>query len=183
MAVSDWRYGICPHCGYINFYVKPSKFPICKCCDYEDPIIITNDERHNLVVSIKASINEQKSNEELADIIDEALREKYVYDNEHFSKKAYNDMLEYTERKEKEAKAFFSSNSSDPHTPKCPTLWQYRPCAKCLWVQRLCPWACSVSLARKLKRLGIVTAVDMNGNAAQRGVEGESVCRIKNNIL
>lgn len=121
MAVSDWRYGICPHCGYINFYVKPSKFPICKCCDYEDPIIITNDERHNLVVSIKASINEQKSNEELADIIDEALREKYVYDNEHFSKKAYNDMLEYTERKEKEAKAFFSSNSSDPHTPKCPT--------------------------------------------------------------
>lgn len=121
MAVSDWRYGICPHCGYINFYVKPLKFPICKCCDYEDPIIITNDERHNLVVSIKASINEQKSNEELADIIDEALREKYVYDNEHFSKKAYNDMLEYTERKEKEAKAFFSSNSSDPHTPKCPT--------------------------------------------------------------
>ena len=66
MAVSDWRYGICPHCGYINFYVKPSKFPICKCCDYEDPIIITNDERHNLVVSIKASINEQKSNEESA---------------------------------------------------------------------------------------------------------------------
>ncbi len=121
MAVSDWRYGICPHCGYINFYVKPSKFPICKCCDYEDPIIITNDERHNLVVSIKASINEQKSNEELADIIDEALREKYVYDNEHFSKKAYNDMLEYTERKEKEAKAFFSSNGNDPHTPKCPT--------------------------------------------------------------
>lgn len=121
MAVSDWRYGICPHCGYINFYVKPSKFPICKCCDYEDPIIITNDERHNLVVSIKASINEQKSNEELADIIDEALRKKYVYDNEHFSKKAYNDMLEYTERKEKEAKAFFNSNSSDPHTPKCPT--------------------------------------------------------------
>lgn len=121
MAVSDWRYGICPHCGYINFYVKPSKFPICKCCDYEDPIIITNDERHNLVVSIKASINEQKSNEELADIIDEALREKYVYDNEHFSKKAYNDMLEYTERKEKEAKTFFGSNSSDPHTPKCPT--------------------------------------------------------------
>ena len=121
MAVSDWRYGICPHCGYINFYVKPSKFPICKCCDYEDPIIITNDERHDLVVSIKASINEQKSNEELADIIDEALREKYVYGNEHFSKKAYNDMLEYTERKEEEAKAFFSSNSSDPHPPKCPT--------------------------------------------------------------
>lgn len=121
MAVSDWRYGICPHCGYINFYVKPSKFPICKCCDYEDPIIITNDERHDLVVSIKASINEQKSNEELADIIDEALREKYVYGNEHFSKKAYNDMLEYTERKEEEARAFFSSNSSDPHTPKCPT--------------------------------------------------------------
>lgn len=30
-------------------------------------------------------------------------------------------MLEYTERKEKEAKTFFSSNSSDPHTPKCPT--------------------------------------------------------------
>lgn len=121
MAVSDWRYGICPHCGYINFYVKPSKFPICKCCDYEDPIIITNDERHDLVVSIKASINEQKSNEELADIIDEALREKYVYGNEHFSKKAYNDMLEYTERKEEEAKAFFNSHSSDPHTPKCPT--------------------------------------------------------------
>ena len=74
MAVSDWRYGICPHCGYINFYVKPSKFPICKCCSYEDPIIITDDEYNNFVLPIEAPIKDQKSDEELSYIVNEALR-------------------------------------------------------------------------------------------------------------
>lgn len=109
---------ICPRCGYIDYSFKPSKFPICECCDYEDPVVLTNDEYKNFVASVKSTIKNQKSNEELSDIIDESFREKYVYPSEHFSKKAYNDMLRYSEEKKRRIQ---EEHDRIFHTPKCPT--------------------------------------------------------------
>lgn len=128
---------ICPHCGYIQVYFNPSKFPICECCGYEDPVIIDNNDLLQLEKELKAKDPNAST--------DEALREKYVYSSEHFSKKAYNDMFKYVEERKQKSKknttVFVILLNAPPVA--VPT------CAKCLWVQRLCLWVCSVSLARK----------------------------------
>ena len=110
-VTADWRYTICPHCGYVNFYLEQPKFPICECCDYEDPIVMTYDD----CLAVGRSVNSHNALE-----TEEALCEKYVYPSEHFSKKAYNHMLKYREEVENKAKEDMA-NFGNPHTPKCPT--------------------------------------------------------------
>ena len=102
---------ICPHCGYIDIYFNPSKFPICECCSYEDPIILDNQD----VLTFEKEIKIKKPNVDTY----EALREKYVYPSEHFSKKAYNDMLKYSEEKKKRI--------------QMPHLRQYQPAQSIRW--------------------------------------------------
>lgn len=101
---------ICPHCGYIDIYFNPSKFPICECCSYEDPIILDNQD----VLTFEKEMKIKKPNVDTY----EALREKYVYPSEHFSKKAYNDMLKYSEEKKQRIQ---EEHDRIFHTPKCPT--------------------------------------------------------------
>lgn len=101
---------ICPHCGYIQVYFNPSKFPICECCGYEDPIIMKQED-------YRAFEEELVTKNPNADGY-EALREKYVYPSEHFSKKAYNDMLRYSEEKKRRIQEEYDRIC---HTPKCPT--------------------------------------------------------------
>lgn len=119
MATNIPTWIICPRCGYIDYSFKPSKFPICECCDYEDPVVLVNDEYKNFVASVRSAIKDQKSNEELSNIIDESFREKYVYPSEHFSKKAYNDMLKYAEEKKKRIQEEYDRNFNAPRCPKC----------------------------------------------------------------
>jgi hypothetical protein len=54
----------------------------------------------------------------------ESLREKYVYNNEHFSKKAYNDMLAYADEKFKKEYAEWvrSNNPGKIECPVCHTI-------------------------------------------------------------
>lgn len=128
---------ICPHCGYIQVYFNPSKFPICECCGYEDPVIIDNNDLLQLEKELKAKDPDASAYE--------ALREKYVYSSEHFSKKLTmicSSMLRSENKKSKKNTTVFVILPNAPPAA-APT------CAKCPWVQRLCLWACSVSLARK----------------------------------
>ena len=101
---------VCPHCGFMEVYFKPSKFPVCECCGYEDPVII-NDKEYSEFYDI------QKAKDPNADVY-EACREKYVYPSEHFSKKAYNDMLKYVEERKQKIQ---EEHDRIFHTPKCPT--------------------------------------------------------------
>lgn len=101
---------ICPHCGYIQVHFNPSKFPICECCGYEDPVIIDNNDLLQLEKELKAKDPDASAYE--------ALREKYVYSSEHFSKKAYNDMLKYVEERKQKIQEEYDRIC---HTPKCPT--------------------------------------------------------------
>lgn len=125
---SEMKYGICPQCGYINFYVNPSKFPICESCGYEDPIIMTMEEMREFESSLNLPETESKNNKvkpvvSTADLQShEALREKYVYSSEHFSKKAYNDMLEYDRKERKRLQEYWdTAGRSEQPKPKCPT--------------------------------------------------------------
>ena len=102
---------ICPRCGCIEITFNLSKFPICECCDYEDPIVINGDDYSKLIKEIEAK-------DPNADVY-EACREKYVYPSEHFSKKAYNDMLKYAEEKKKRIQEEYDRNFKAPHCPKC----------------------------------------------------------------
>ena len=77
-------YVICPHCGYVNLQINASKFPICKCCGYEDPIIMSMDDMRVFVKNLNLPTADLNSNK-LGTIAstsdspsDEALREKYV---------------------------------------------------------------------------------------------------------
>lgn len=125
---SEMKYGICPQCGYINFYVNPSKFPICESCGYEDPIIMTTEEMREFESSLNLPETESK-NDKVKPVVStadlqshEALREKYVYPSEHFSKKAYNDMLEYDRKERKRLQEFWdTAGRSEQPKPKCPT--------------------------------------------------------------
>ena len=125
---SEMKYGICPQCGYINFYVNPSKFPICESCGYEDPIIMTTEEMREFESSLNLPETESK-NDKVKPVVStadlqshEALREKYVYPSEHFSKKAYNDMLEYDRKERKRLQEFWdTAGRSEQSKPKCPT--------------------------------------------------------------
>lgn len=101
---------ICPRCGCVEITFNPSKFPICECCDYEDPIVINGDNYSKLIKEIET---ENPS----ADVY-EACREKYVYPSEHFSKKAYNNMLKYSDEKKRRIQ---EEHDRIFHTPKCPT--------------------------------------------------------------
>lgn len=78
-------YIICPQCGYVCRNDSPSRFPICECCKYEDPIIMSQADYKMFEDELTGKDPDAKCYE--------SLREKYVYNNEHFSKKAYNDML------------------------------------------------------------------------------------------
>ena len=82
-------YIICPQCGYVCRNDSPSRFPICECCKYEDPIIMSQADYKMFEDELTGKDPDAKCYE--------SLREKYVYNNEHFSKKAYNDMLAYAE--------------------------------------------------------------------------------------
>lgn len=121
-------YVICPHCGYVNLQFNASKFPICKCCGYEDPIIMSMDDMRVFVKNLNLPTADLNSNK-LGTIAstsdspsDEALREKYVYNNEHFSKKAYNDMLEYDRKECKRLQEYWdTAGRSEQPKPKCPT--------------------------------------------------------------
>lgn len=125
---SEMKYGICPQCGYINFYVNPSKFSICESCGYEDPIIMTTEEMREFESSLNLPETESK-NDKVKPVVStadlqshEALREKYVYPSEHFSKKAYNDMLEYDRKERKRLQEFWdTAGRSEQSKPKCPT--------------------------------------------------------------
>ena len=121
-------YVICPHCGYVNLQFNASKFPICKCCGYEDPIIMSMDDMRVFVKNLNLPTADLNSNK-LGTIAstsdspsDEALREKYVYNNEHFTKKAYNDMLEYDRKECKRLQEYWdTAGRSEQPKPKCPT--------------------------------------------------------------
>lgn len=128
---------VCPHCGFMEVYFNPSEFPICECCGYEDPIIINHEDFLKFNNEITAKDPDAS--------VYEACREKYVYPSEHFSKKAYNDMLKYAEEKKRRTQEEYDRIC---HTPKCPTCGS-TDLRKGPWVQRLCLWAYSVSLARK----------------------------------
>lgn len=128
---------VCPHCGFMEVYFNPSEFPICECCGYEDPIIINHEDFLKFNNEITAKDPDAS--------VYEACREKYVYPSEHFSKKAYNDMLKYAEEKKRRTQEEYDRIC---HTPNAPPA-AVPTCAKCPWVQRLCLWAYSVSLARK----------------------------------
>ena len=125
---SEMKYGMCPQCGYINFYVNPSKFPICKSCGYEEPIIMTMEEMREFENSLNTPEKESK-NDKVKPVVStadlqshEALREKYVYPSEHFSKKAYNDMLEYDRKERKRLQEYWdTAGRSEQPKPKCPT--------------------------------------------------------------
>lgn len=106
---------ICPHCGFIDTYFNPSKFPICECCDYEDPIVMSQEEYSKFIKELKAKDPSATTYEAHC----EALREKYVYPSEHFSKKAYNDMLKYAEEKKKRIQEEYDRNFNAPRCPKC----------------------------------------------------------------
>lgn len=101
---------VCPHCGFMEVYFNPSKFPICECCGYEDPIIINHEDFLKFNNEITAKDPDAS--------VYEACREKYVYSSEHFSKKAYNDMLKYAEEKKRRTQEEYDRIC---HTPKCPT--------------------------------------------------------------
>lgn len=125
---SEMKYGICPRCGYVNFYVNPSRFPICESCGYEDPIIMSMEEMRNFEENLNIPETESKSNKvepvtSTADLQShEALREKYVYSSEHFSKKAYNNMLEYDRKERKRLQEYWdTAGRSEQPKPKCPT--------------------------------------------------------------
>lgn len=105
---------ICPHCGFIDVYFNPSRFPVCECCDYEDPIVMSQEDYSEFIKELKAKDPSATTYEAHC----EALREKYVYPSEHFSKKAYNDMLKYAEEKKKRIQEEYDRIF---HTPKCPT--------------------------------------------------------------
>lgn len=102
---------ICPHCGYIDVYFNPSKFPICECCSYEDPIIMKQEDYRAFEKELITKNPDANGYE--------ALREKYVYPSEHFSKKAYNDMLKYSEEKKRRIQEEHDRNFKAPHCPKC----------------------------------------------------------------
>lgn len=102
---------VCPHCGFMEVYFNPSKFPICECCGYEDPIIINHEDFLKFNNEITAKDPDAS--------VYEACREKYVYPSEHFSKKAYNDMLKYAEEKKKRIQEEYDRNFKAPHCPKC----------------------------------------------------------------
>lgn len=121
-------YVICPHCGYVDLQFDASKFPICKCCSYEEPTTMSMDDMRNFVKTLNLSVVNINNNE-LGPIVftsddprDEALREKYVYPSEHFSKKAYNDMLEYDRKERKRLREYWdTAGRSEQPKPKCPT--------------------------------------------------------------
>jgi hypothetical protein len=94
----------------MEVYFNPSKFPICECCGYEDPIIINHEDFLKFNNEITAKDPDAS--------VYEACREKYVYPSEHFSKKAYNDMLKYAEEKKRRTQEEYDRIC---HTPKCPT--------------------------------------------------------------
>lgn len=102
---------VCPHCGFMEVYFNPSKFPICECCGYEDPIIINHEDFLKFNNEITAKDPDAS--------VYEACREKYVYPSEHFSKKAYNDMLKYAEEKKRRTQEEYDRNFKAPHCPKC----------------------------------------------------------------
>ena len=106
---------ICPHCGFIDVYFNPSRFPVCECCDYEDPIVMSQEDYSEFIKELKAKDPSATTYEAHC----EALREKYVYPSEHFSKKAYNDMLKYAEEKKKRIQEEYDRNFKAPHCPKC----------------------------------------------------------------
>lgn len=72
-------YIICPQCGYVCRNDSPSRFPICECCKYEDPIIMSQADYKMFEDELTGKDPDAKCYE--------SLREKYVYNNEHFSKK------------------------------------------------------------------------------------------------
>ena len=107
-------YIICPQCGYVCRNDSPSRFPICECCKYEDPIIMSQADYKMFELTGKDP--DAKCYE--------SLREKYVYNNEHFSKKAYNDMLAYADEKFKKEYAEWvrSNNPGKIECPVCHTI-------------------------------------------------------------
>ena len=128
---------ICPHCGYIQVYFNPSKFPICECCGYEDPVIIDNNDLLQLEKELKAKDPNAST--------DEALRRNTFILVNTLAKKltmTCSSMLRSENKKSKKNTTVFVILLNAPPVA-VPT------CAKCLWVQRLCLWVCSVSLARK----------------------------------
>lgn len=106
---------ICPRCGFIDVYFNPSRFPVCECCDYEDPIVMSQEEYSEFIKELKA----KDPNATTYEAHCEALREKYVYPSENFSKKAYNDMLKYAEEKKKRIQEEYDRNFNAPRCPKC----------------------------------------------------------------
>lgn len=79
-------------------------------------------------------------------------------------------MLEYDRKERKRLQEFWdTAGRSEQPKPKCPTCGSTD-------LRKVSVGAKTVSVglfgifSQKVKRLGIVTAVDMNGNAAQRGV-------------
>ena len=106
---------ICPKCGFVESYFNINKFPICECCNYKDPILISNEDYNAFIKELEAKDPSATTYEAHC----EALREKYVYPSEHFSKKAYNDMLKYSEEKKKRIQEEYDRNFKAPHCPKC----------------------------------------------------------------
>ena len=109
-------YIICPQCGYVCRNDSPSRFPICECCKYEDPIIMSQADYKMFEDELTGKDPDAKCYE--------SLREKYVYNNEHFSKKAYNDMLAYADEKFKKEYAEWvrSNNPGKIECPVCHTI-------------------------------------------------------------
>ena len=108
-------YIICPQCGYVCRNDSPSRFPICECCKYEDPIIMSQADYKMFEDELTGKDPDAKCYE--------SLREKYVY-NKHFSKKAYNDMLAYADEKFKKEYAEWvrSNNPGKIECPVCHTI-------------------------------------------------------------
>lgn len=103
---------ICPRCG--EFFYSDSKFPICRKCEFEEIINISEetDKEYLSLPNVKA-MNDYE----------EHLREQYVYTNPAFSKKYYNLRIE----KDKEIEAEQQRQWHDhPQCPKCFSPNTYR---------------------------------------------------------
>ena len=114
METNSWTWVVCPRCGFVEPYYNINKFPICECCNYEDPILISNEDYNAFIKELEAKDPSATTYEAHC----EALREKYVYPSEHFSKQAYNDMFKYSEEKKRRIQ---EEHDRIFHTPKCPT--------------------------------------------------------------
>lgn len=115
METNSWTWVVCPRCGFVEPYYNINKFPICECCNYEDPILISNEDYNAFIKELEAKDPSATTYEAHC----EALREKYVYPSENFSKKAYNDMLKYAKEKKKRIQEEYDRNFNAPRCPKC----------------------------------------------------------------